>query len=59
MTYAEPDGRRPIVGPCRCQHCGEPVWWAKRMSRRFGLNAPRMAWRDADGRLHRCPRHGE
>jgi hypothetical protein len=56
VTYADPDGRRPILGPCRCAGCGASVWWAKRMSRRFGLNAYRFAWREADGTMHRCRR---
>jgi hypothetical protein len=54
VTYAVVPS--PLLGPARCRVCGVAVWWAKRMSRRFGLNAYRFAWREADGRMHRCPR---
>ena len=54
MKY-EGDGWKPILGPCRCQGCGEPLWYAKRMSRRLGISAPRLGWREEDGILHRCP----
>jgi hypothetical protein len=54
VTYAVVPS--PLMGPARCRVCGVAVWWAKRMSRRFGLNAYRFAWREADGRMHRCRR---
>lgn len=38
-----------ILGPCPCQRCGEPVWWAR--SKRYG-SPP--AWRDANGHRHFC-----
>lgn len=53
MTYA--GEYLPTLGPCRCQGCGEPVWWAKRMTRRLGIPALRFNWREEDGVLHRCP----
>jgi hypothetical protein len=54
MTYQASDGRRPILGPCPCRVCGEPLWWAKRMSRYLTINALRVGWREQGGRLHRC-----
>lgn len=49
------DGWAPILGPCRCQGCGEPLWYAKRNSRRLGIVYPKLAWREDDGTIHRCP----
>jgi len=46
---------RPLLGPCRCQGCGETLWYARRQSRRMGISVPRVAWRDEDGIIHRCP----
>ena len=43
------------LGPRRCQGCGEPLWWARRMSRRLGINTLRFGWREDDGTLHHCP----
>lgn len=45
----------PVLGPCRCLGCGEPVYWAERMTRRLGLPAMRFGWREEDGSGHRCP----
>ena len=45
----------PILGPCRCQGCGETLWYARRQSRRMGITVPRIAWRDEDGLIHYCP----
>lgn len=53
MTYA--GVYLPTPGPCRCQGCGEPLWWAKANSRRLGIPALRFGWREEDGTLHRCP----
>lgn len=36
-----------ILGPCRCQDCGKPLWWAV-----TGRSV--RAWRDADGAVHDC-----
>lgn len=49
------DGWAPILGPCRCAGCGEPLWYAKRNTRRLGMTVPKLAWREEDGTLHRCP----
>lgn len=38
----------PILGPCRCRGCGEPLWWTK-------LANGRVAWREGDGARHTCP----
>lgn len=46
---------RPLLGPCRCEACGEPLWWAKRKTRYLGNPAIRVGWREEDGVLHRCP----
>ena len=46
---------RPMLGPCRCQGCGEPLWWAKRQTRHLGNPIVRAAWREEDGCLHQCP----
>lgn len=41
---------RPILGPCPCQGCGAPVALA-----RYRYHAKEVvAWRDGDGRPHRC-----
>lgn len=45
----------PLLGPCRCQGCGEPLWWATRQSRYLGNVIDKTAWREEDGTIHRCP----
>jgi hypothetical protein len=45
----------PLLGPCNCQGCGEPLWWARRQSRRMGVVVPLTTWRDEVGLIHRCP----
>ena len=37
-----------IIGPCRCQGCGEPLWWSR--IRQYG-----HAWLDSTGSRHLCP----
>lgn len=53
MTYSGEFA--PLLGPCRCQGCGETLWYARRQSRRMGITVPRIAWRDEDGLIHYCP----
>lgn len=45
---------KPKLGPCRCQGCGEPLWWATANSRWMGVTVRRTHWRDVDGTMHRC-----
>jgi hypothetical protein len=53
-TYWEfPEAAR--IGPCRCQGCGEPLWWAEGPDSVMGVPIARHRWREEDGVLHRCP----
>ena len=44
-----------MLGPCRCQGCGDTVWWSEGKSRRLGIAYIKTTWRDDDGTIHRCP----
>jgi hypothetical protein len=43
-----------VMGPALCKGCGQNVYWARAWTRHLGNVVERLAWRDADGRLHRC-----
>jgi hypothetical protein len=53
MTYSRYP--KPLLGPCRCQDCGEPLYWATRQTRVRGVLAQRTDWRESDGIRHVCP----
>jgi hypothetical protein len=42
--------KRMLLGPCPCQGCGQLVYWADLP---YGPT-PGRAWRDPDGKMHRC-----
>lgn len=46
---------KPILGPCPCQGCGEPLYFAKQRSRFLGNVVYRFGWREECGTVHRCP----
>ena len=50
---------RVILGPCPCQGCREPLYWAKWPTRRLGNTVFQIAWREEDGEPHRCPNMAE
>lgn len=55
--YAAND-KAPILGPCPCHDCGQPLWWARRKTRDGGgipLAHGRLEWREWTGRIHYCP----
>jgi hypothetical protein len=41
------------LGPAPCKQCRALVWWATMPKLKSGT---RRAWRNADGKLHRCKR---
>lgn len=45
----------PILGPCPCQVCGEPLYWARRNTRVLNVVVGSLRWRDWTGRIHKCP----
>jgi hypothetical protein len=53
MTIYAAEGK-PLLGPCRCRGCREPLFWARRKSRHEGEVFGFLAWREWTGRLHRC-----
>lgn len=46
-----------ILGPCPCQGCGTPLFWAHSQTRGT-WNGPvikgLLKWREAGGRVHKC-----
>jgi hypothetical protein len=47
---------KPVLGPCPCITCGEPLYWARRNTRVLNVVVGSLRWRDWTGRIHRCPR---
>lgn len=46
---------RAILGPCPCQGCGQPVYYARSQTRVLGVVSPGMpVWRDRTGGVHGC-----
>jgi hypothetical protein len=43
----------PLLGPCRCQGCGEAVFWARRRTTEVGEFTTWLTWRDRSGHVHR------
>lgn len=44
----------PVLGPCACQDCGEPLYWARRNTRVLNVTVGSLRWRDRTGHIHRC-----
>jgi hypothetical protein len=46
-----------VLGPCRCQGCGKPVYYAHSYTR-LSWNGPVikgfLRWREQGGRIHKC-----
>ena len=47
-------GNNPLLGPCACSDCGQPLYWARKTTRFMAKITWRLAWRNADGSLHDC-----
>ncbi len=46
-----------ILGPCPCQDCRTPVFWARSLTRVGGEITPGwLTWREVGGKVHRCPK---
>lgn len=46
---------RALLGPCACQRCRTPLWWAHSVSRADGSEVIGfLKWRERSGREHRC-----
>jgi hypothetical protein len=47
---------KPVLGPCPCHDCGEPLYWARRNTRVLNVVMGSLRWRGWNGIIHRCPK---
>jgi hypothetical protein len=44
---------RPLLGPCRCRGCGDPVFWARGNTSEGDELTTWLTWRNVHGHVHR------
>jgi hypothetical protein len=55
LVAGVPGPLRAILGPCPCQACGQPVYFARSQTRVLGVVSPGIpVWRDRTGGIHGC-----
>lgn len=55
LVASVPGSLYAVLGPCPCQGCGKPVYFARSQTRHYGKTVPGLPlWRDRTGGIHGC-----